>query len=278
MADSGLGIGVVSELTGVPAPTLRTWELRYGVPTPRRTDGGQRLYDPEVVPFIQLVQRALACGMRPGQALRMSAGELATLLHQAPQTSDWMAAAEALDPTALRRLFVRDYAALGALAFVTERAVPFLHALGEAWENHTLDVHHEHLATAMLASFVGERWREVAGSLSGRPLLLVTLPDEAHTLGIELAALVAVCLGRPVQLLGSVPPRVVKAAIQSLDPTHLLLSVSVTRGRGDLTPLDEVLAIAAEEGVPVLAGGAGMPARGGVAPIGNLGELSGHLA
>ncbi|GAA3414757.1 hypothetical protein GCM10018952_36550 [Streptosporangium vulgare] len=34
------GIGAVARRLGVPAPTLRTWNLRYGVGPSRRSPGG----------------------------------------------------------------------------------------------------------------------------------------------------------------------------------------------------------------------------------------------
>ncbi|MFM7800913.1 MAG: MerR family transcriptional regulator [Limnohabitans sp.] len=37
-------IGAVANLCGVPVATLRVWERRYGLVTPPKTDGGQRLY------------------------------------------------------------------------------------------------------------------------------------------------------------------------------------------------------------------------------------------
>jgi hypothetical protein len=41
----GLRTATAAELLGVSASTLRTWERRYGFPTPRRSEGGHRLYD-----------------------------------------------------------------------------------------------------------------------------------------------------------------------------------------------------------------------------------------
>ena len=37
-------INAVSEMTGIPAATLRAWERRYGVPEPRRTESSYRVY------------------------------------------------------------------------------------------------------------------------------------------------------------------------------------------------------------------------------------------
>src|SRR3954449_5073905 len=38
-----------AELTGISVATLRAWERRYAVVSPQRSDGGYRLYGPEDV-------------------------------------------------------------------------------------------------------------------------------------------------------------------------------------------------------------------------------------
>ena len=40
----GLSIKDASALLGVPAPTLRSWERRYALPTTSRSPGGHRRY------------------------------------------------------------------------------------------------------------------------------------------------------------------------------------------------------------------------------------------
>ncbi|MFC7644672.1 MerR family transcriptional regulator [Streptosporangium lutulentum] len=37
--ETGYGIGAVARRLGVPAPTLRTWNLRYGIGPSRRSPG-----------------------------------------------------------------------------------------------------------------------------------------------------------------------------------------------------------------------------------------------
>lgn len=276
LASSGLSIGAVSQLTGIPAPTLRTWEMRYGVPRTTRTAGGQRVYDPEVVDFLGLVQRAMDQGLRPAQALGMSMDELRGVLGVSSRPSGWLEAARALDGEALHRLMVRDYSRLGGHRFVTERAVPFLASLGEAWAGGELGVHHEHLASARLSSFVGERWREISASGEGRPVVLLCLPGEVHTLGLELAALVAACAGRKVILLGSLPPQSAREAVQSTDASAVLVSVSAPRSARGLEDLDELMA-AIGGLVPVYAGGAGLEGHGGVRVLSDFEALADAL-
>jgi DNA-binding transcriptional MerR regulator len=60
---SGLTIGQLADRTGVPVATLRTWESRYGVPRPRRQDGGHRRYDPADVVLVQDIVRLRDSGL-----------------------------------------------------------------------------------------------------------------------------------------------------------------------------------------------------------------------
>ncbi len=60
----GLSISELASRTGVPAPTLRSWEDRYGFPRPSRLPGGHRRYDPGDIAVIEMVVRLRATGMQ----------------------------------------------------------------------------------------------------------------------------------------------------------------------------------------------------------------------
>jgi len=49
-------INAVSDITGVPATTLRFWETRFGIIKPTRTEGGHRLYSREDIERIKWVK------------------------------------------------------------------------------------------------------------------------------------------------------------------------------------------------------------------------------
>jgi DNA-binding transcriptional MerR regulator len=58
----GLPIGELARHTGVPAATLRSWELRYGFPRPRRLAGGHRRYGEQDIARVADVLRLRAAG------------------------------------------------------------------------------------------------------------------------------------------------------------------------------------------------------------------------
>ncbi len=62
-------IGQVADLTGVPENTIRSWERRFGLPTPGRTTGKQRRYAPSDIELIQSIQTARDAGRTMDQAI-----------------------------------------------------------------------------------------------------------------------------------------------------------------------------------------------------------------
>lgn len=59
-------IRTLSERTGVPVNTLRTWERRHGLLDPARTAGGDRRYSAADVERVRLVQASLKSGLALG--------------------------------------------------------------------------------------------------------------------------------------------------------------------------------------------------------------------
>src|SRR4029077_15991511 len=64
----GLPIAEVSRQLGVPMPTLRSWELRYGIPPTDRTFGKHRRYSPTELHTLRLMRDETARGTRASLA------------------------------------------------------------------------------------------------------------------------------------------------------------------------------------------------------------------
>jgi DNA-binding transcriptional MerR regulator len=67
---TGLTLKAVSQRTGIPAATLRTWEHRYGFMRPRRSPGGYRLYGEAEIARIEQVKYLVGQGIRIGAAMK----------------------------------------------------------------------------------------------------------------------------------------------------------------------------------------------------------------
>ena len=70
-----LTISDLTHLTGVPSPTLRSWESRYGFPRPTRLPGGHRRYARSDVDAVLEVFRHRQAGLSLEAAVRRVAAE-----------------------------------------------------------------------------------------------------------------------------------------------------------------------------------------------------------
>jgi DNA-binding transcriptional MerR regulator len=69
-------IGAVAGMLAVPASTLRAWEERYGLITPVRSEGSQRLYSRTQIEQLRFIKTQLEVGASAADAHRLLAQEL----------------------------------------------------------------------------------------------------------------------------------------------------------------------------------------------------------
>ena len=69
--DSPMSIGELARRAGVPVSTIRTWEQRYGLPTPARSQGGHRRYSTEDLLRITAVRELVEGGATVAAAARL---------------------------------------------------------------------------------------------------------------------------------------------------------------------------------------------------------------
>jgi DNA-binding transcriptional MerR regulator len=69
-------IGVISRMVGVPVPTLRAWEDRYGLVVAVRSTGGQRRYTRAQFAQLSFVVEQIDQGFSPGDAHRLLAEQI----------------------------------------------------------------------------------------------------------------------------------------------------------------------------------------------------------
>jgi len=206
-ADALLSIGALSRASGIPVPTLRTWEARYGYPVAARKPSGHRVYPVASVVRLRQIAAALAHGHRAREVLTASEGALRALLAAAgappapppvPGSVDvdaLLAAVRAYDGATLQRLLTTEWSRLGALPFVERCVAPLLRAVGDAWADGTLDVRHEHFVAERVGDLLRTLRLPFEDRAAGPRVVLATLPGELHGLGLQMAALVLAVAG-----------------------------------------------------------------------------------
>ena len=69
-------IGAVARMLDVPTSTLRAWQDRYGVVTPERSDGSQRLYSRSQIEHLRFIKAQIDAGASAADAHRLLAQAL----------------------------------------------------------------------------------------------------------------------------------------------------------------------------------------------------------
>lgn len=287
---TGLNIGALSHATGIASETLRTWERRYGFPCANRTDGGHRVYAPEMIDHLRLVQHAIDQGHRAGTIMRMPLDELERLVERyqeaspqltAPQTSPqtelipapasdppaaqiferWFSAIAAFDAQALEHSFRQLWYTQGALPFVKHYAGPFTTRLGEAWASGKISVHHEHFASERLRDFLTGHWRPLSDRALGPTILCTTLPGEHHTLGLHMAAVVLAICGCKLIFLGENSPLADIIHAAAAMPSLEALVISCSSATHQPRAMEQLKALRAGLSAehPIIVGGRGAP-------------------
>ena len=204
----------VMRRTGLTADTIRVWERRYGVVVPLRTGGNARRYSESDVQRLLSLREGVASGRSIGELARLSIDDLASLASVSPQAAHgestslvarYLDALRAFDVSTAEDLLSRCLL-LAPSALVFEVAVPVLRALGNGWENGSVSIAEEHLATFQLrtlfaAALGGKR------AARGAPAVVFAAPEgHAHELGVLMAATLALEHGlRPVCLGANTP-------------------------------------------------------------------------
>ena len=72
MPDAGLSAGEAARRRGVAAPTIRTWDRRYGLGPSYREPGRHRRYDEHDLARLELMRRLTVDGVAPAEAARIA--------------------------------------------------------------------------------------------------------------------------------------------------------------------------------------------------------------
>lgn len=270
----GITIGAMSQATGIPANTLRTWERRYGFPEPERTASGQRVYSPATIGLLRLCNQALEAGHRPRQVLGLSEDQLRRLLDKTAPTAHepaplrpgtstidrWIKAVESLDNATLTAGLRTESARLGVLRMITERAAPFMVSLGEAWRQGRIAIFQEHWASEHLRAFLVETWQPLSGAAAGPVVVASSLPHDRHDLGLHMAATIMAICGWKIVFLGQdTPVEDIVGAVERARAPATLISISAWT-TSDLAHAHlEQLRARLDPEIYLLVGGSGSP-------------------
>ena len=202
--DVGTPIAGVSERLGVPVPTIRSWERRYGFPAPRRTRGRHRRYDEREIEQLRDLRDLITRGIPPGEAVRRlrssgqgRAGEAVEGLVRAVLVFDRGSVESSLDQAA---------AEMGVDEAIRSALLPAMHEIGARWKAGSCDIGHEHFATEVVRAWLSRRASSFPVSTRRPPIVLACGPRDLHTIGLEAFAVLLASRAWPTRILGAMTP------------------------------------------------------------------------
>jgi DNA-binding transcriptional MerR regulator len=268
-------VKAVATRLGVPAVTLRAWERRYGLPAPRRSEHGYRLYseyDVRTLAWLksqtdqglsigraaERLQQLRLGGRDPALPAQVAGGQAASCDHLARRLYDALAALDERTASETLRLAFALYALEPVL---TEVVRPALVAVGEAWHAGRVPIATEHFATQFclrqLLSLHG------AAGEAARPGVIVAAcaPGERHEIGLLMIVVLLRWRGWDVRYLGpDLSLERLAEAVAPLRPRLLLFTANRPESAAALRALPGALSAFAEPRPTVILGGRGFQA------------------
>ena len=238
-------IQVVARRTGLTPHAIRIWEKRYEAVVPHRTPTNRRLYSDADIERLFLLRKATLGGRSIGQVAGMDTDALRDLVleddaalppgstatvptHEDPSGffEASLNAVQNMDSKKLQNTLARASTSMSQPVLVEQVIVPLLKRLGDMWQNGEVRIAHEHLASAVVRSFLGNLERAAQPPTSAPSAVFATPRGQHHELGALMAAVLAASDGWRVVYLGpSLPAEEITGAAHKSNARVVALSL-----------------------------------------------------
>jgi len=238
-------IKVVSQMTGLSAFVIRAWEKRYSVVSPSRTETNRRLYSESDIEKLRLLNEAVHGGHNIGGVANLSVDELHNLLSykdvsaaRVDQSLDDISAdtssvinscievIKAYDGKALETLLLKASSKMSQPQLIENLIIPLVYKVGDMWHDGTIRVANEHLASAVIRSFLTNLIDQHIPAENAPIIISATPRGQDHELGALIVAVVAAAVGWKVIYLGpNLPVEEIAAVSENLEAKVIGLSI-----------------------------------------------------
>jgi len=252
--------------TGFSSDLIRKWRMRYGFPHPE--NGPEKGYNKDQLCQLRLIRRLLDDGYRPSQIVgktRMELEQLAGtgLCNEAkllahPFTREIMDCLKCYDLNRLRRKLEDVRRGSSLSDFTRDVVAPLTTAMGIAWANNEIGVHHEHLCTGILVNMLSAELNATHPK-PGLPRIVFGTPvNEPHLLGLLMAQCVLAELGADCISLGpQIPANELAQTAQACQADIVAVSFSFAYPKRQVRPWLSKLQSLLPDTTAIWAGGAG---------------------
>lgn len=251
-------IKAVVQDTQVNISTLRAWEQRYGIPRPKRSTHGHRLYSQRDMAIIKWLKQCTESGLAISQAVNLLREHAhpdeveEPVHHESGETIMSMGLAdlryrlfEALRHSQIRQAHLVLNTA--AMVFPLERIIlevfqPILHSVGELWASGEICTAEEHLITNFIRQRLLALSQVYAPFAHGPRLVCGCVPNDQHEISMLMFSLLMEKRGWEVLYLGqSVATEGIRAYLSHLSPALVCLSASMVEYVSGIVEMGQII-------------------------------------
>ncbi len=260
--------------TGLKADTLRAWERRYGLPNPKRSEGGHRLYSRREIDTIKWLIARQEEGLSISRAVdlweQMLAQNRDPLSSSLPEVAaaapvlvagetladlrqEWTAAGLDYDGQRAEQVLAQAFALYSPETVALELLQKAASRIGEAWSNGEVTVQQEHFCSGLAV-------RRLQALIMGAPppshsgrIVIACPPHEEHVISLLVLTFLLRRRGWDVIYLGAnVPLERLETLVHAARPQLVVLAAQL---RDTADTLQEMASSLQRAGVRVAYGG-----------------------
>ena len=238
---SNYSIKDLEQLSGIKAHTLRIWEQRYSLVTPKRTDTNIRYYDDEDLKRILNVALLNAHGVKISKIAAMSCNEISEeIIRLTDQSLDYNDQIQALticmiemDEDRFEKVLSTSIIKLGFEDTILKVVYPFLTKIGILWLTGAITPAQEHFISNLIRQKLIVAIDGEVGNNTGKTFMLFLPEGELHEISLLFSSYLIKKYGHKVIYLGQNTPDADLVSVYNMQRPDYLLTVITTSPSGE---------------------------------------------
>jgi MerR family transcriptional regulator, light-induced transcriptional regulator len=261
--DAKYNIKAVSQKTEIQPVTIRAWERRYNLLTPKRAENGYRLYSDRDVAVLDWVKKQVDDGISIStvvaefnQAINRQNWPEAVVNDKGPipskkniqddpvvLTQQLVNALVRLDERMASEIFSDALGNFKLLPLFESILVPTLVEIGSRWEKGEISVAIEHFASNLILGKILGIFQSLPMHASAPKVMVGCAPDELHQIGSLMFAILLRDCGYRVEFLGpDIPLEDLAVYAAEEKPRLLVISATIQQSAEQLIGFGKMLA------------------------------------
>ncbi|MFK7953177.1 MAG: MerR family transcriptional regulator [Ekhidna sp.] len=234
----------LEQLSGIKAHTIRIWEQRYQIFSPKRTATNIRFYNDEDLKLILNIASLQHFGYKISKIVKMTWAERQEEVRNLSvknqsyddQVNELSVSMIDLDETYFNQIIDTSISQIGLEKTMMEIIYPFLQKIGVLWITNSINPAQEHFISHLVRQKLIVLTNELLPAKNNSPLFVLFLPDgELHELGLLFANYMIRSRGIKTLFFGQIVPlSALEEVYQEKKPEFMFTCITANPGASDI--------------------------------------------